>query len=161
MVHLLKRAVTGTRFAVAAVAAVAVAAASAAACAPLLAAGPSGPRAPDPRLDPTERAVQLRVALAALKEERPDLSPLEVTRAEAWLDRAEALTRLSTNPELRDLLLDTAEGQLTMLRSEVGLARAEAGAATRDASTPDGGAPRALHEAPPVPGRGRGDGGSP
>lgn len=153
MVHLLKRGAAGARLAVAAVA---VATASAAACAPLLAAGPSGPRAPDPRLDPTERAVQLRVALAALKEEHPDLSPLEVTRAEAWLDRAEALTRTSTNPELRDLLLDTAEGQLTLLRSEVSLTLAEAGDATSDASS-EGGPRRGPRRAPE---RGRaGDGG--
>jgi len=152
----LKRGVAGARLAVAAVAAVAVSAATAAACAPLFAATPSGPRAADPRLDPTERAVQLRVALAALKEEHPDLSPLEVTRAEAWLDRAEALTRASTNPELRDLLLDTAEGQLTLLRSEVPLTVAEAGDATSDASS-DAGPRRGPRRAPE---RGRaGDGG--
>ncbi|MBL0197293.1 MAG: hypothetical protein IPQ09_24315 [Myxococcales bacterium] len=165
MVHFLKLGVSGTARSLVALAA---ACGLAAACAPLLAAGQTGPHAPDPRLDPTERAVQLRVALTALKEEHPGLQPLEVTRAEAWLDRAEALTRSSTNPELRDLLLETAEGQLTMLRSEVRLtppphggAGAEAGA-TRDATTGDAPTPRPSGVAPPFAGTGRAtDGGEP
>lgn len=80
------------------------------------------PRAADARFDPTERIVRLKVALTELRDD-PDASgsSIEVSRAETWVARAEALTRTHTDPELRDLLLETAEGQVTMVRSAIAL----------------------------------------
>ena len=88
---------------------------------PQSAAGSASPG--DPRLDPTERAVRLRVALTALQPSREELPTVEFSRAESWLARAELLTRAGADPELRDLLLDTAEGQLTLMRSHIALQR--------------------------------------
>lgn len=80
------------------------------------------PRAADTRFDPTERIVRLKVALADLRDD-PDASgsSIEVSRAETWVARAEALTRTHTDTDLRDLLLETAEGQVTMVRSAIAL----------------------------------------
>lgn len=166
MVDFLKRSFAGAVVAVAVVSASMGAGTSITACAP---SSPPGATAADARLDPTERAVQLRVALGELKETRPDLPALEVARAEAWLARAETLTRLSSSPELRDLLLDTAAGQVTLLRSEVrrGHVEADAGPHVGDASTRDAAPPSAS--AAPAPARGHAiemstranDGGSP
>lgn len=83
-----------------------------------------GPVAADSRLDPTERVVRLHVAVAELRDD-PDAAgaAIELSRAETWVARAEALARTRTDPELRDLLLETAEGQITMVRSHVALRR--------------------------------------
>jgi hypothetical protein len=106
----------------AASASVAIAAIAAVTCAGCGEARPTDPRAADARFDPTERIVRLKVALTELRDD-PDASgsSIEVSRAETWVARAEALTRTHTDPELRDLLLETAEGQVTMVRSAIAL----------------------------------------
>lgn len=83
-----------------------------------------GPQAADARLDPTERIVRLHVAINELRDD-PDAAgtAVELSRAATWVARAEALTRTKTDPDLRDLLLDTAEGQVTMVRSHAALRR--------------------------------------
>lgn len=90
------------------------------------------PRAADARFDPTERIVRLKVALTELRDD-PDASgsSIEVSRAETWVARAEALTRTHTDPELRDLLLETAEGQVTMVRSSIALRKSTRALGTR------------------------------
>lgn len=79
-------------------------------------------RARDLSLDPTERAVRLRLSLAELREDPlAEASSLELLRAEAWISRAEALARTGADPSLRDLLLETAEGEVVLVRSAAAL----------------------------------------
>lgn len=95
--------------------------------------GTQGPTAADPRLDPTERIVRLHVAVGELRDD-PDAvgAAIELSRAETWVARAEALARTHTDPPLRDLLLDTAEGQITMVRSQVALRKSARALHDRD-----------------------------
>ncbi len=79
-------------------------------------------RARDLSLDPTERAVRLRLSLSDLREDPlAEGSSLELLRAEAWIARAEALARTGADPSLRDLLLETAEGEVVLVRSAAAL----------------------------------------
>lgn len=79
-------------------------------------------RARDLSLDPTERAVRLRLSLVELREDPlAEGSSLELLRTEAWISRAEALTRTGADPSLRDLLLETAEGEVVLVRSAAAL----------------------------------------
>jgi hypothetical protein len=79
-------------------------------------------RARDLSLDPTERAVRLRLSLTELREDPlAEGSSLEILRAEAWISRAEALARTGADPALRDLLLETAEGEVVLVRSAAAL----------------------------------------
>lgn len=107
------------------------------ACGPGAATSLGGPQAADTRLDPTERIVRLHVAIDELRDD-PDATAvaLELSRAATWIARAEALTRTKTDPDLRDLLLETAEGQVTMVRSRLALERS-----TRRLHGRNGGAP--------------------
>jgi len=119
-----------------------------AACAPAATSSLGGPQAADARLDPTERIVRLHVATAELRDD-PDAqgAAIELSRAATWIARAEALTRTKTDPDLRDLLLDTAEGQITMVRSHVALKRS---ARALDERRPGGRSRRADPSAPPA-----------
>lgn len=86
------------------------------------------PRAADLRADPGERLMSLRAVTRVLEAE-PDakLVALELERIGGWLAKAETLYRADENPSLRDLLLDTAEGQLSAIRARYALERARRG----------------------------------
>lgn len=92
------------------------------------------PRAADLRADPGERLMGLRAVTRVLEAE-PDakLVALELERVGGWLAKAETLYRADENPSLRDLLLDTAEGQLSAIRARYALERARRGERPSDA----------------------------
>lgn len=76
----------------------------------------------DPRADPGERILKLRASAKSLSEEVPRgeggrRSEVELLRFEAFVAKAETLFRAGQDPELRDLLLDTAEGELSTLKA--------------------------------------------
>ncbi len=125
MVRLLRHASHSARGSLAAVALVV------AACGETV--SPAGPVAAEARLDPTERIVRLHVAIVELRDD-PDASgtSIELSRADTWVARAEALARTHTDPGLRDLLLETAEGQVTMVRSHAALKKSTRALHDRD-----------------------------
>ncbi|MBL9108496.1 MAG: hypothetical protein JNM74_04470 [Myxococcales bacterium] len=86
------------------------------------------PRPADLRADPGERIMVLRAA-SRVVEGDPDakIVALELERLSGWLAKAETLYRADENPSLRDLLLDTAEGQLSAIRARYALERARRG----------------------------------
>jgi hypothetical protein len=102
----------------------------------------------DPRADPGERILQLRAAARSLVDELPRgegerRTQVELVRFESFVAKAEALFRAGQDPELRDLLLDTAEGELSTLKAIH--AREKVRAETRAVS----GRPRSFDQASP------------
>lgn len=102
----------------------------------------------DPRADPGERILQLRASARSLVEdlsrgENLRRSQVELLRFESFVAKAEALFRAGHDPELRDLLLDTAEGELSTIKAL--LAREKVRAETRAIS----GSPRSSDHASP------------
>lgn len=76
----------------------------------------------DPRADPGERILKLRASARSLSEELPRGEgqrrfEVELHRFESFVAKAESLFRAGLDPELRDLLLDTAEGELSTLKA--------------------------------------------
>lgn len=83
------------------------------------------PLAPDTHADPGERILRLRASARAISRETDGgHGEVELERVEAWTQKAESLFRAESDPSLRDLLLDTAEGELSALRARIVLARA-------------------------------------
>lgn len=111
--------------------------------------GESGFVVADPRADPGERILQLRASARSLAEDlsrgekNERRSQVELLRFESFVAKAEALFRAGLDPELRDLLLDTAEGELSTVKAL--LARERVRAETRAAS----GSPRSSDHASP------------
>ena len=86
------------------------------------------PRPADLRADPGERIMTLRAATRVVEADADaKLVALELERLAGWLAKAETLYRADENPSLRDLLLDTAEGQLSAIRARYALERARRG----------------------------------
>ena len=102
----------------------------------------------DPRADPGERILKLRASARSLSDElsrgeNERRAQVELLRFESFVAKAEALFRAGQDPELRDLLLDTAEGELTTLKAI--RAREKVRAETRATS----GSPRSSDHASP------------
>jgi len=86
------------------------------------------PRPADLRADPGERIMALRAAARVVEADADAKTvALELERIAGWLAKAETLYRADENPSLRDLLLDTAEGQLSAIRARYALERARRG----------------------------------
>jgi hypothetical protein len=102
------------------------------------------PRAADLRADPGERIMVLRAAIRVAEADRDAKTvAIEIERSGAWGAKAETLHRAEENPSLRDLLLDTAEGQLSAIRARYALERARRGE-PRSGGRPQSSEPSAL-----------------
>lgn len=113
----------------------------AALCAVALACGRKEPEFPAPidiSQDPPERIIRDRAALATVKA-NPFATQvsLEIKRVEGWLAKAEALANSNSNPKLRDLLLETAEGQIAAIQSHYAFGRAPRPPAAEEAAEGD------------------------
>lgn len=79
----------------------------------------AGDYPPALELEPSERLLRDRAALASVKADPlADRLQLDLARAEAWLNRAEFLLNSDRDQALRDQLFLTAEGQISAVRAE-------------------------------------------
>lgn len=91
-----------------------------------------------PRSDPGERILQIRASARAIfgDPRTARTATIEYARVESYIAKAEFLFRSNSEPALRDLLLDTAEGELSSVKARAALARAKSNPALHPAHDP-------------------------